>query len=184
MKWKVTIRKEIKVVVALVGVSFLIAFSERKQGGVACKDIVIELENDRENHFMDDVDVTRLVETNKRTLIGTNTNRIDLRTIESKLKYDKHILDAQLFCDLKGNLVVRVVLRRPVARIVQEDAPDAYIAEDGTVMPVSEKFASRVLLISGGYVKKLLESEDLSKTVEGQQLMETIQLINENSFWR
>ncbi len=184
MKWKVTIRKEIKVVVALVGVSFLIAFSERKQGGVACKDIVIELENDRENHFMDEADVMRLVETNNRTLIGTNTNRIDLRTIESKLKYDKHILDAQLFCDLKGNLVVRVVLRRPVARIVQEDAPDAYIAEDGTVMPVSEKFASRVLLISGGYVKKLLESEDLSKTVEGQQLMETIQLINENSFWR
>ena len=184
MKWKLNIRREIKVAVALVGVSFLIAFSERKQDGVVCKDVVIELENDQENHFMDEADVMRLVETNNPSLKGMSIDRIDLRAIESKLKYDKHILDAQLYGDLKGNLVVHVALRRPAARIVQEDAPDAYIAEDGTVMPVSEKFTSRVLLISGGFVKKLLESEDLKKTTEGQQLMEMIQLINENSFWK
>jgi len=184
MKWKVNIRREIKVAVALAGVSFLIAFSERRQGGVACKDVVIELENDRENHFMDEADVMRLVKANSPTLKGTSINRLDLRAIESKLKYDKHILDAQLYGDLKGNLVVQVTLRRPAARIVQEDAPDAYIAEDGTVMPVSELFTSRVVLISGGYVTKLLESEDLNKTVEGQQLMELIRLINENPFWK
>ena len=184
MKWKFKIRREIKVGVALMGVSFLIAFSERKQGVVVCKDVVIELENDQENHFMDEADVMRLVEANNPSLKGTGIDRIDLRAIESKLKYDKHILDAQLFGDLKGNLVVHIELRRPMARIVQEDAPDAYIAEDGTVMPVSEKFTSRVLLISGGFVKKLLESEDLKKTTEGRQLMEMIQLINENNFWK
>ena len=184
MKWKFKIRTEIKVGVALMGVSFLIAFSERKQGVVVCKDVVIELENDQENHFMDEADVMRLVEANNPSLKGTGIDRIDLRAIESKLKYDKHILDAQLFGDLKGNLVVHIELRRPMARIVQEDAPDAYIAEDGTVMPVSEKFTSRVLLISGGFVKKLLESEDLKKTTEGRQLMEMIQLINENNFWK
>jgi len=142
------------------------------------------LENDQENHFMDEADVMRLVEANNPSLKGTGIDRIDLRAIESKLKYDKHILDAQLFGDLKGNLVVHIELRRPVARIVQEDAPDAYIAEDGTVMPVSEKFTSRVLLISGGFVKKLLESEDLKKTTEGRQLMEMMQMINENNFWK
>jgi len=184
MKWKLNIRREVTTVVALVGVSLLISFSERKQRVVVCKDVIIELENDRENHFMDEADVMRLVETNCPNLIGTSINRLDMRAIESKLKYDKHILDAQLYGDLKGNLVVQVTLRRPAARIVQEDAPDAYIAEDGTVMPVSEMFSARVVLISGEYVKRLLESEDLNKTVEGQQLMELIRLINENIFWK
>jgi cell division protein FtsQ len=184
MKWKLTIRKEIKVGVALVAMSLLIAFSERKQGGVVCKDIVIELVNDHENHFLDEADVMRLVETNNPSLRGTTMDRIDLKIIESKLKQDKHILDAQLFCDLKGNLMVQVELRRPVARIIQEDAPDAYVAEDGTVMPVSEKFASRVLLISGEFVRKLLDNEDVNKIPEGQPLMEMIRSINENSFWR
>src|SRR6267143_1664437 len=100
MKWKLRIRKEIIALVAMVGVSFLIAFSDRKQRVVMCKDVIIELENDRENHFMDEADVMRLVEANSPTLKGTSINRLDLRAIESKLKYDKHILDAQLYGDL------------------------------------------------------------------------------------
>ncbi len=63
-------------------------------------------------------------------------------------------MDAQLFGDLKGNLIVNVELRRPIARIVQSDAPDAYIAEDGVIMPVSEKYTSRVMLLSGSYAKE------------------------------
>jgi cell division protein FtsQ len=127
MKWKLNIRREIKVAVSLLAISFLIAFSERKQGGSVCNDIVIELDNLNENHFLDEADVMKLVEGSGQPMKGTGIDRIDLKRIEHKLKYDKHILDADLFGDLKGNLIVNVELRRPVARIVQSDAPDAYI---------------------------------------------------------
>ncbi|QLH34172.1 MAG: hypothetical protein HWD62_18830 [Cyclobacteriaceae bacterium] len=59
-------------------------------------------------------------------------------------------------------------LRRPIARIVQSDAPDAYIAQDGIVMPVSDKYTSRVVLLSGAYAKQLLEWEDLNKKKKGE----------------
>jgi cell division protein FtsQ len=184
MKLKLNIRTEIKVVAALLGVSFLIAFSERKQGGSVCNSIVIELDNGHENHFLDEADVLKLVENSGQAIKGTGIDRINLKEIEGKLKYDKHILDAQLFGDLKGNLIVNVELRRPIARIVQQDAPDAYIAEDGTVMPVSEKYTARVLLLSGPFVKKLLESENLNKIEEGKQILEMIEFINNDKFWK
>ncbi len=184
MNWKLNIRKEIKVAAALVAVSFLIAFTERKQGGAVCNNIVIELDNELENHFMDEADVLKLVQTSGQPVKGVSIDRINLKEIELKLKYDKHIRDAELFGDLKGNLVVNVELRRPLARIVQEDALDAYIAEDGIIMPVSEKYTSRVVLISGPFVKKLLASEDLNNTEEGLQLLKMIRLINKNDFWK
>ena len=184
MKWKLNIRREIKVATSLLAISFLIAFSERKQGGSVCKDIVIELDNLHENHFLDEADVMRLVEGSGQSIKGVGIDRIDLKTIENKIKYDKHILDAELFGDLKGNLIVNVELRRPIARIVQSDAPDAYIAEDGVIMPVSEKYSSRVILISGPFVKRLLEDEDLTKSEEGLQLKEMIEFINEDDFWK
>ncbi len=184
MKWKLNIRKEIKVAVALIGVSFLIAFSEGKQGGAVCKDVVVELDNLHENHFMDEADVMKLVEGSGQPIKGVSISRINLKDIESKLKYDKHILDADLYGDLKGNLVVDVELRRPIARIVQSDAPDAYISEDGVIMPVSEKYTSRVVLISGAFVKGLLESGDLNKSEEGKQILEMIEFINEDKFWK
>ncbi len=184
MKWKLNIRTEVKVVAALVGVSFLIAFGERKQGGSVCKDIVIELDNLKENHFLDEAVVMKLLENSGQAIKGIGLDRINLKEIETKLSVDKHILEAQLFGDLKGNLMVHVELRRPIARIVQAEAPDAYIAEDSVVMPVSEKYTSRVMLISGSYVKKLLEWEDLRKTDEGKQLLAMIEFINENKFWK
>jgi cell division protein FtsQ len=184
MKWKLNIRKEIKVATALLAISFLIAFSERKQGGSVCNDIIIELDNLHENHFLDEADVMKLVESSGQPIKGVGIDRIDLKLIEQKLKYDKHILDAELYGDLKGNLVVDVELRRPIARIVQSDAPDAYIAEDGVIMPVSEKYSSRVILISGSFVKRLLEDEDLTKSEEGLQLKEMIEFINGDDFWK
>ncbi len=184
MKWQLNIRREIKVAVSLLAISFLIAFSERKQGGSVCKDIVIELDNLHGNHFLDEADVMKLVEGSGQSIKGVGIDRIDLKTIEKKIKYDKHILDAELFGDLKGNLIVNVELRRPIARIVQSDAPDAYIAEDGVIMPVSEKYTTRVILISGPFVKRLLEDEDLSKSDEGLQLKEMIEFINDDDFWK
>lgn len=167
-----------------MGVLFLIAFSERKQSGAVCKDIVVELKNLHTNHFMEEADILKLVEGSGQPVKGVSIDRINLKEIESKLKYDKHILNVDLYGDLKGNLVVDVELRRPIARIVQSDAPDAYIAEDGVIMPVSEKYTSRVVLVSGIYVKNLLESGDLNKTDEGKHLLEMIEFINEDKFWK
>jgi len=183
MKWKLKIRREVKVVAALIAVSFLIAFGERKRGGNVVKDIVIELGNLNQNHFLDEADVLKLVENSGQAIIGTGIDRINLKEIESKLKYDRHISDAQLFGDLKGNLIVNVELRRPIARIVQSDALDAYISEDGIVMPVSEKYTSRVMLLSGPFVKKLIEMADLKRTDEGKQILEMIAFIRDDKFW-
>ena len=183
MKGKVKIRKEVKVVALLIGVSFLIAFSERKQGGAICSNIQVEIENAHDNYFLDEAEILRLVENSGQPIRGINIERIDLKRIESKLKLDKHILKAELYGDLKGNLVVSVELRRPIARIVPQDAPDAYIAEDGTIMSVSENYTSRVFLISGSYVKNLLAKDDLKKTEYGEKLLTMIGFIRGNEFW-
>ena len=184
MKVKINIRREIKIGVALIVLSFLIAFSERKQGGALCKNIVVDIENFNDNHFLDEADVLRLVETSGQSIKGTSIARINLRSIEAKLKYDKHIKEAELYGDLKGNLIVSVELRRPIARIVQEDAPDAYISEEGIIMGISEKFTSRVMVISGKFVRELLEKGDMTKFEAGKKLMEMIEYIHSEPFWK
>jgi cell division protein FtsQ len=184
MKAKWAIRNEIKWAVALVGLFALIAFAERKRDAIVCRDILVQLDNVRENHFMSEVDALKMVESGQPQLIGKSFDEINLKQIETKLIYNKHVKDAELFSDLKGNLIVNVELRRPIARLVQEDGPDAYIAEDGTVMPVSENFTTRVLVISGNYVKTILDKENLNSFDEGKQIMQMIEFINKDAFWR
>jgi cell division protein FtsQ len=184
MKFRIGIKREVRVIAALLGVSALIAFSERRQEGLTCKNVVIEIGNTHDNYFLDESDVMSLITNTGTPIIGNNLNRINLRAIEGKLKSDRHILEAELFGDLKGNLIVNVELRRPVARIVRTAGPDAYIAEDGTIMYTSDKFSARVLLISGEYADQLADLEDISVAENGGTLLEMIHFISNDTFWK
>lgn len=183
MKWRLSIRREFKIVGVLLALLSLIAFTENKQAGHVCRDVAIEMENQHQNHYLDEADIFRLVEKASPGIRGTRFDRVDFRGIESLLEYDRHIADAQIFKDLKGNLVVRVELRRPVARVVRQDAPDAYIAEDGVIMNVSDTYSSRVMLISGPLADPIARARNMLDVPGGDQLLEMIRYIRDDTFW-
>lgn len=184
MKVKFNIKRELKIGAALAVLFFFIGFSERKQGTVAVKDIIIKVENVNENQFLDEEDVVDLMQLSQENIKGATLDRLNLKEIELRIKSNRFVKDAELYSDLKGNLIVKATLRRPIARIVRNDGPDGYIAEDGTIMPVSDKFTTRVVLISGSFANQLLQAENLNKFIEGQQLMEMLRIIREDEFWK
>ena len=184
MKLKFNIKRELKIGAALAVLFFFIGFSERKQGTVAVKDIIIKVENVNENQFLDEEDVVDLMQLSQENIKGATLDRLNLKEIETRIKSNRFVKDAELYSDLKGNLIVKATLRRPIARIVRNDGPDGYIAEDGTIMPVSDKFTTRVVLISGSFANQLLRAENLNKFIEGQQLMEMLKIIREDEFWK
>ena len=77
---------------------------------------------------------------------------------------------------------MRAELSRPIARIVRNDGPDGYIAEDGTIMPVSEKFTARVIL-SADLCAQILKQNNMNEKEETQKILELINEIREDEFW-
>ncbi|HZB14914.1 MAG TPA: FtsQ-type POTRA domain-containing protein [Chryseolinea sp.] len=183
MKFKFNLRRELKIIAAIVVVAIIIAFTERKQGDISIKDITIKVDNIQGNHFLDESDIVDLMQLKKDNLRGTNIDRLSLKEIEKKISKQPFIKKADLYTDLKGNLVVSAELRRPVARIVRNDGPDGYIAEDGTIMPVSDKFTSRVVLVSGSYVSQLLKQSNMHEKEESQRILQLISTIRDDEFW-
>lgn len=183
MKIKINIRQEIRVVVSLAIVSALVAFADRNLKHNTCRDIIVRLDNVRENHFVDEADVLRMVEQTPGKIRAEQFSLIDYRGIEQNLEKHRNLKRADVYNDFKGNLVVQVALRRPVARLVQEQGPDAYLSEEGVVMPVSERYSSRVLAISGTFVNKALQIQDLNGDAFGAQLLELVRYIHEDEFW-
>jgi cell division protein FtsQ len=182
MKVKINIGRKLKIAGVLVVLFGLIAFAERMKGEVAVRDIAIKIENLHENHFLDEADIADLMDLDSENIKGASIDKLDFKAIERKIKSDPYVKDAELYSDLKGNLTVKATLRRPVARIMRNDGPDGYIAEDGTVMPVSDKYTSRVILLSGPLVKQLLRQSNMNDSNEGKQLMEMLNMISNDDF--
>lgn len=175
------------IVVSVLGISaalLLIGFVDKDNNRTVCNNVVISIDNQLDNHFVDNNDVRDLITNNNtEALEGTSFDQLKIRTLENRLLSNNYVETAQIFRDLKGNLLVNVALRRPQARIIQSDGPDAYVAEDGVILPVSDKFSSRVLLISGKGAKDLTTSENIEES-GNEKLFELIKYINTNEFWK
>jgi cell division protein FtsQ len=182
MKLKINIRRELKIAGVLVVLFGLIAFAERMKGDIAVRDIEIKLENMSENHFLDEADIADLMDLDNENIKGARIDKLNFKAIERKIKLDPYVKDAELYSDLKGNITVKAKLRRPVARIMRNDGPDGYIAEDGTIMPVSDKYSTRVILLSGSFVRQLLKQQNMFDSEEGKQLMAILDVIGEDDF--
>ena len=183
MKFKFNIKREARIVAAVLVVVGIIAFTEGRQEGLVIGDVRVKVDNISENHFLDEQDILSLMEFDQVAMKGARFSEVNMREVERKIRRQPFVQDAQLYSDLKGNIIVRTSLRRPIARIVRNDGPDGYIAEDGTIMPVSEKFTSRVVLIGGAYIPTMLKQRNLSLTEEGRMLMHVIETIREDEFW-
>jgi cell division protein FtsQ len=184
MKLKFNIKRELKIGAAIAVLFFFIAFSERKQGTLVVNDIIVKVKNVEENYFLDEHDVIELMKLDKENLKGATLDRLNMKSLENKIKAHRFVQDAELYSDLKGNLIIETTLRRPIARIVRNDGPDAYIAEDGAVMPLTDKYTARVMLLSGAFARHLLDVKNLNESEDGKHLMEMLYMIREDEFWK
>jgi cell division protein FtsQ len=159
-----------------------IGFVEKKHGGKVCSKIIVNIENQYDTYFIDENDVIRLMtENGADVIIGRDFYELDLKKIEARVNSHKFVKNAEVYKDLKGNVIVDVEQWKPIARIIQQDGPDAYVGPEGQILPTSEKFTARVVLISGENTKELV-TKDLNKTEEGKKLFEFLNYINEDPF--
>lgn len=171
-------------VLGITTTMLLIGFANKGNNRNVCNKVIITINNQLNNHFIDDNDIMDMITNGYTEVIeGTPYDDINVRTLENRVNNNSYVQEAEVYRDLKGNLLVNVLLRRPIARIVQYDGPDAYIAEDGAILPVSDKFTSRVLLISGSASKEIGSLDNIYDT-DYSQLFELINHIYVDNFWK
>ena len=175
---------KVRTLLLVVLVTGLIGFTEVSQSGIICKSIKVDIQNDIDNHFLGIDDVTNIIlAQGERNVLGQSLDNLDLKSLETELEENPYIETGEIFKDLEGNLLVTVELRRPIARILRTSGPDAYITAKGEIMPVSEKFVSRVMLIYGSMSNQMVKPEFFIEEY-GTDLLEMINFIDKNEFWR
>jgi cell division protein FtsQ len=178
------IKKWVKIFLVSSVLFLAIGFVEKKHRAKVCQKINVRIENELGNYFVNDSDILALI-TNNNTdpLVGNEFKNIDLKNLEHRIKTNKFIRDCQVSRNLKGDLLVEVQQCIPIARVVQANAPDAYISNTGQILPLSERYTARVVLIQGEYARKLL-SLDFTKQEEGKLFFELLRTIDQDPFWK
>lgn len=185
MRYKSTkILKWVKIAVLPLVFLSAISFVGKQQGSKIISKIDIAIDNHYESYFIDENDIMKMItENGNKRLTGVPFKQVNLKAIEMNVSQHKFVQNAEVYKDLQGTLVVNVEQSIPIARVIQTDGPDAYISDKGHVLPVSEKFTARVMVIGGEYTPELVK-KDLPLDSASFMIFDLLQYIEKDKFWK
>ena len=134
-----------------------IGFAEKKHSARVLDLVEVKIHNQNGNYFVLEEDILSLIDF--QSTVGEQISAEGMTEMESRLLNHAFIESAQVYRNLKGKLTVEVTQSSPIARLVRPDQPDAYFTAAGEILPVSDKFSARVLLVTGDYTDKIIQEE-------------------------
>lgn len=144
--------------------------------------IVINLDKKSGNQFVNEEEIRGvLMAVATENAEGASSREVDLRMLEDELLAFSFVKEAQASRDIKGNLIIDIHQDEPVARLLASSGKGAYISRERNLLPLSNKFTSRVMAITGDGADSLL-SETFLRSSKGRRICDLIDYINQDPF--
>ena len=158
-------------------VLFIMSFASSRHENkvVGMPEVNIKMHEDMMFLTEDDI-LQRLSDKN---LVGEDKtySQLELEGVEKALKEMPEIKHAQVYSFVSGKWNVDVSLRRPIARIFNQDGTSCYLDKDGTLMPLSNNYTAHVITVDG-----LINETDYGKKVDdiiNNDSLKTIEILDD-----
>lgn len=182
MRIKKSIRYGFTYSMAVLMLIGLIGFVEHKQTLRSISGVSIELDQPNGQYFLEEADLLALItEGGHLDLTGVNMSALDLRHLEEKVESNQYTEDVAAFVDQRGNLTVRSSQKVPMVRFADEKGNDMYMDDQGRLLPLSDKYTARVLILSGDKAYEAINADIQSE--DKMKLMSLLEFIYADEFW-
>ena len=145
------IKKWLKIflwILILVGTITVFVFANKEEKKKIINSPAISIHVDGETFLTEDELTLRLVNAGLLTKNQTN-DQLDIRKIERKIASMEEVKEVNVFREIGKKWNIRVILRKPIARIYNTSNQNYYIDEDGFLMKRSSNHTARVIVFSG-----------------------------------
>ncbi len=128
---------------------FSIGFSKSSQSEMKCKDVIINIDDESGNYFVEIEDIKELLDNKGKSFIGLEVNNINISLLENLISNNPYVENAEVYSTIDGTLCISIKQRIPVVRIISAVEDQYYIDMQGRFMPLSDKYTARVAVASG-----------------------------------
>lgn len=160
-----------------------IGFVEKKDSDRTLSGIEVRVKGIADVYFVNEKEILKAIQTEFPLIQpGISMKEVDLNKIEKKVEKHPFVRKAEVFADLKGQVMIEIAQHIPMARIVRPNAADGYISTEGRILPTSPQYTTRVMTLEGSYAESLLKLDEITES--HSDLMELIKFIYKDEFWR
>lgn len=177
-------------VVVLGAIIAALGFVNKSHDSQAFTKPVVDIDYETENRFVDEQDILmQVLGAEDKGIL--KLQKFDVNTLEEKLGNNSSIKDVQVYKTIDGQLKIEVKQRRPIIRVFSK-SDSYYIDEKGNLMLCSNKYTSRLPVVSGminePYSKRYkLNYNNLPDSLVGKTLLDDIykiaDYVDKSEFW-
>lgn len=176
--------------ILLIGAVVIWGFAAKEQSNQLIKQVIVEINATKADPFLDKKDVLDLVQARHDTLVGKPLKDLRFNEIETLLKQEPGVKNAEAFAEHKGIVHLQIELKKVIARLKPDTAVGFYIDTEGQVMPWISKHTPRVLTVTGDLLsyKRFLKDSlvEQSLTTHSKLVRDVYafaQFVNADEFW-
>jgi len=136
-------------VLLIGGVAVLYAFTNKASDDMICKDVIINIDNDNNNYFVDAKDILQMSYQRGDSLKGQSMQSINVYSLENTFNSHPSIKSTEVYKTINGELYINVIQRKPICRIINYKGEGYYFDAEGKLMPLSENYSARVPVFTG-----------------------------------
>ena len=144
----------IKIIGLFLAIGGLYGFADYRNKRKKVDDISIKFLGDN-NLYLTEDSVNKLLIQNYGSLKNRTKEQVVLNTIETVIKANPMVKNAQVYLSIEGELISKIVQRKPIGRV--EGISKFYLDDAGKRMPLSRHHSARVPIITGKITGKSLE---------------------------
>jgi cell division protein FtsQ len=155
----------------LIVVIFLYSFTQNRSQNKKINKIQVEFQGNNKMFLTNEM-VNNLLIQNLGGTSSIQKDKVDLKDLESALKKQSFIENAEVYISEDGMLITKVLQKSPVARVVNNNRV-LYVDKNGSIFQLSNNFSSRVPIVQGnvegkfkkGFIEtfKTIEKDDFLK---------------------
>ncbi len=161
----------------------IIGFTGVKNGAKPVNNVMVNIQDQNGDFFTDKLEIMSLLNAgNTDYVLGQSISMLDLKALELRVEANPFVKEAQIYRDVKGNLVVNVEQAQPIARIFNRNGPDQYIDADGTLLPTNARHTARVPILE--LERSFSWVENITETDYGKDILKMLKYVEKDEFWR
>ncbi len=147
---------------AATAIMVLLSFALKNHNTVKCHKISISISDTKNPGFINQDDISKIIVQNFDSIIGICIDSINTEMIETTLIDNPYIKNVEIFKSVTGEVEIYVEPHTPLARIINKDGESFYLSTNGCILPFSNKFTPRVIVVSGFIDEKYQISKEMN----------------------
>jgi cell division protein FtsQ len=136
-------------IIAISGLMTSLAFVSKKEKQIKAENMEIFIEESGENEFVNEEDIKTFFNERRDSILNAELKNININRLEKVLNNHPAVENAEMSVDVNGNVKVNIKQRTPLVRVFNMDGESYYLDTKSKLMPLSDKFTARVLVVNG-----------------------------------